>query len=341
MQAERSAVPRAGSALPAARFRATFAVVFLLCVAAMPASGQVLDRIEETGQIRLGYVTDGRPFTYRNEAGDPAGYAVDLCLYIAEQVGARLGTSNLSMEWIPLAADARIREVQAGGVDLMCVPAVPTLARREEVSFSIPVFRGGNRAIIRRDTSESLRTALEGTPSTEPVWRGSPAAKVLQGTSFAVVDGSTTEDWLAARRAMFQVDAEIIEVQDYASGLQLLLDHRVSVFFGDRALALGAMSEAAHERLVILDRHFTQEPYALPLARGDEDLRLLVDAALSQLYASDAFGELYAKSYREFSDDTREFFLWHTFPEHAREMTSSNRDSGSDLRFANVSRAGE
>jgi polar amino acid transport system substrate-binding protein len=163
----------------------------------------------------------------------------------------------------------------------------------------------------------------------------------LQGTSFAVIDGSTTEDWLAARRTMFQVDAEIIQVRDYASGLELLLDHRVHVLFGDRAVALGAMSEAAHARLVILDRPFTQELYAFPLARGDEDFRLLVDAALSQLYASNTFGELYAKSYKEFSDDTRKFFLWNTFPEHASAMTAITRESEPGLRLAHAGRAGE
>ncbi len=39
-------------------------------LAAMPAAAATLDRIRETGRIRLGYLADARPFSLRNEAGD-------------------------------------------------------------------------------------------------------------------------------------------------------------------------------------------------------------------------------------------------------------------------------
>ena len=120
------------------------------------------------------------------------------------------------------------------------------------------------------------------------MWRGQPAAKVLKGTTFAVVAGTTSETWLKSRRATLQVDARIVPVVDYRSGLQQLRDGKVDVFFGERSLVLGAMSDKEREELVILDRLFTHEPAALALARGDEDFRLLVDRALSQFYASDA-----------------------------------------------------
>jgi polar amino acid transport system substrate-binding protein len=204
----------------AARFVATFSIVFWMYAGALPASAQVLDRIKETGQIRFGYVTDGRPFAFRNEAGEAEGYVIELCKRIAAQVESQLALSNLAVEWIPLGADARTRAVREGGIDLMCTPAVPTLARRKEVSFSIPVFAGGNRAVIRRDSSQALRTTLEGTPSTQPVWRGSPAAKLLQRTIFAVVSGTTSESWLAAREATFQIDAEVLDVLNYRDGLE-------------------------------------------------------------------------------------------------------------------------
>jgi polar amino acid transport system substrate-binding protein len=334
MRVERFPVTRAVRL--AARFAAAFAIVFLMYAGTPPASAQVLDRIKQTGQIRFGYVTDGRPFAFRNEAGEAEGYVIDLCRHIAGQVESQLALPTLRVEWIPLGADARTRAVREGGIDLMCTPVVPTLARRKEVSFSIPVFAGGNRAVIRKDSSQALRTTLEGTASTQPVWRGSPAAKLLQRTIFAVVSGTTSESWLAARGSIFQIDAEVLDVLDYRDGLEKLLDHRVDVLFGDRAVLLGAMSEAAHERLVILDRLFTQEPYALPLARDDEDFRLLVDGALSELYASDGFGNAYAQWYGEFDDATRSFFLWNTFPEHAQAMTSTNRQAALDMKLAHV-----
>ena len=47
--------------------------VALAALAALPASAATLDRIRETGTIRLGYLADARPFSFRNEAGGADG----------------------------------------------------------------------------------------------------------------------------------------------------------------------------------------------------------------------------------------------------------------------------
>ena len=59
------------------------AIVPLFCVAlavALPASAQTLDRIRDAGRIRFGYLADARPYSFRNDAGAPDGYAVALCV---------------------------------------------------------------------------------------------------------------------------------------------------------------------------------------------------------------------------------------------------------------------
>jgi polar amino acid transport system substrate-binding protein len=135
-----------------------------------------LDRIKESGHIKLGYLVDARPFSFRNETGVADGYAVTLCQQVAEQVKKQLALPQLTVDWVPVTLDSRLREVQQGGIDLLCTPTSVTLTRRQEVSFSIPVFAGGNRAVLRADAPAALREALAETPSTKPVWRGSPAA---------------------------------------------------------------------------------------------------------------------------------------------------------------------
>ncbi len=341
MRFEWNAAPRVGGLSRAARFSWTCAVGIVLYAATAPASGQALDHIKQAGQVRFGYVTDGRPFVYRKGSGEAEGYAIELCKHIAAEIKSELALSTLDVEWIPVGLDARTQLVRDGSVDVMCAPVVPTRERRREVSFSLPVFPGGNRAVIRKDSPRDLRMTLEGRPNTDPVWRGSPAAKVLQRTIFAVVAGTTTEEWLKARGRMFHIDAEILDVLDYRSGLEKLLDHRVDVLFGDRAAILAQMSEAAHARLVILDRRFTHEFYALPVPRNDDDFRLVVDEALSKFYASEDFGGVYAHWFKEFDDQTRTFFLWNTFPEDARNMELTAQERESDAGSAQAARAGE
>ena len=235
-----------------------------------------------------------------------------LCQQVADQVKKGLALPSLRIDWVPVTPDDRLSDVQRGNIDLLCAPTSATLARRQDVSFSIPIFAGGNRAVVRADAPAVLRDALGESKSPRAVWRGTPAAKVLKGTTFAVVAGTTSDTWLKSRRAALQVDARIVPVVDYRTGLQQLRDGKVDVFFGERSLVLGAMSDSERADLVILDRLFTNEPLALALARGDEDFRLLVDRSLAQLYASDGFGELYKRWYGDYDDKARTYFLWNT-----------------------------
>ena len=284
----------------------------LAAFAAIPATAGTLDRIRESGRIKLGYVVDQRPFSYRSEAGEPEGYGVDLCRQIAAEVKTRI--PGLAVDWVPVTADRRIGEVELGSIDLLCAPMSVTLARRKDVAFSIPVFAAGNRAVMRADSAAVLRDALGETHAVRPVWRGSPAAKVLKGTTFGAVTGTTTADWLEERRAAFQVDAKIVQVADYRSGLQQLRERKIDVLFGEGSSVLGAMDDAARKDLVVFDRQFTREAGALALSRNDDDFRLLVDAALSRFFESGDFRALYSKSFGAFDDRTRAFFALSAVP---------------------------
>ena len=289
--------------------------LFCLALAALPASAQTLDRIRDGGRVRFGYLADARPFSFRNDAGSPDGYAVALCQRIADALKTQLSRPTLLIDWVAVSADTRISDVEQGNIDLLCSPMSVTLMRRGDASFSIPVFPSGNRAVMRADAVPALRSALGGTGVVRPVWRGSPAAKVLGETTFAVVSGTTSATWLEGRAASLQVNAQVERVPDYRTGLQQVLARDVDVFFGDRALVLGAMDDAARDELVVLDRLFTHEPLALALPRGDDDFRLTVDRVLSGLYASSEFPGLYRQWFGEFGGDTRTFFLWNTLAE--------------------------
>jgi polar amino acid transport system substrate-binding protein len=310
MQAQRIEAPR-----PRLTFRALATAVFCLALTALPAAAQTVDRVKAAGHINLGYLADARPFTSRGAGGAPEGYAATLCQQVVDRLKSRMASAQLAVQWVPVTVDNRLREVQQGNVDLLCTPMSVTVARRQDVSFSIPVFAAGNRAVVRAETAQALRDALADNPGPHPVWRGSPAAKVLGKTKFAAVTGTTTASWLDGRRTSLQVDATIVPVPDYRTGLQKLLAGDVDVLFGERTVVLSAMDESTRGKVVVLDRLFTHESAALALAKGDDDFRALVDAALSEIYASNGFQELYTKWFGAFDDSTRTFFEWSALPQ--------------------------
>ena len=297
---------------------AMFAVVCLTLAGAMPAAAQTLDRIKETAFIKLGYLDDARPFSFAGSGGKADGYTVDLCKYIVEDLKKELALPNLQSEFVPVAVDFRLFAVDNARIDLLCAPTSVTLAKRKEASFSIPVFGGGLRAVMLTGSATKLKAALEADANAQkatPVWRGSPASRVLKGMKIAVVRGTVSEKWLEGRREKLKVNATIEPVADYHTGLRLLEEGKVDAFIGDGTGILAAIDPANRKSFTILERQFTREPYALSLAKGDDDFRAAVDRALSHLYASPEFAKLYAKWFGAFDEKADLFFQWVTIPD--------------------------
>jgi len=290
---------------------ALFALASIALICAMPASAATLDHIKESGHIRLGYVPDAKPFTSMGASG-PEGYGVQVCEAIVGQLKIQLGLPDLAVDWVATSIESRFAEVQQGTVDLLCLPTSETLTNRKQVSFSLPVFAGGNRAVMRADAAAPLRHLLAGDRPDKPVWRGSPASRLLADTTYAVVAGTGTEAWLKERGAALGIKAKVTAVPDYRSGIQAVLDRKVDVFFGDRAVVLGAIDADKRDQIVVVDRLFTHEQAGLALTRGDDDFRLAVDTALATIYPSQNFGDLYKRWFGPLDDKAKTFFLWST-----------------------------
>jgi len=275
-------------------------------------AGEALDRVRSSGHLRLAYLPAAKPFTSRGASGTVEGYGAALCEQIAARAKSELGLSELAVDWVPVSPSTAFSSVAGGEADVLCTPSNATLERRKTLSFSIPTFAGGIRAVVRSDVPPALRDVLEATPAQRNVWRGSPAVTLLQQTTFATVARTSSERWLAGKVASFKLNTVTTTVPDYAGGINALLERKVDVFFAERDVVLAAMDDSARQKLVVLDRQLTQEPLALALPRGDEDFRLLVDTALSGVYSSPEFAALYGKYFGALDEPSRTFFTWAT-----------------------------
>lgn len=299
-----------------ARTFALLAASFLLLNGAPHATAATLDQIRASGTLRLGYVAEAQPFSYRDEAGKPAGYAVALCQRIADALKAELSLPQLRTEFVLIEGAERFDALAQGKVDILCAGGAQTVKRREQVSFSIPVFLGGIGALMRDDAPARARALLEGRPEPyQPRWRAS-LGQVLRGQIFEVVRGTTAPDWVAGRLGEFQIAAGMHTVDDFQTGVDDVVARRADVLWGDRAILLStaARSPAAGD-LVVLERHFTYEAPALALPRGDEDFRLLVDHTLSRLFRSDEISALYEPYFGKPSTEMLRFFQIVSLPD--------------------------
>jgi ABC-type amino acid transport substrate-binding protein len=294
---------------------AVLAAPLLLAQPTLPAAS-TLDRIRAAGRIHVGYRTDARPFSYKDEAGQPAGYSVTVCRTVVDAVKAEPGLSAVAVDWLPIPADERFAALQQGRIDLLCGADTVTIARRGQVSFSVPIFAGGIGAVVRADAPARLREVLTGKGQVyRPAWRAN-VTQVLQARAFTAVQGTTADAWLTSRIRDLEVIAEVTHASSYDAGVQSVLDRKADAFFGERAALLdSARRSPAARDLVLVDRLFTYEPLALALPRGDEPFRLVVDSALSRLYGSPELATLYAKWFGEPDETALTFFRWNTLPE--------------------------
>ena len=279
-----------------------------------PTSAATLDRLQQTGKLMLGYRVDARPFSYKDESGSPVGYAVGLCQQVADKIKSDQGLSTLTVEWTPVTVEEELQAVRDGKVDLLC-GAAETLTSRKDVDFSVPIFPGGIGALLRASAPVGLREVLSGRPPSGPLWRGNPA-QILEKQTLCAVGGTPSEKWVSDSLDKLQLTASVVPVKSYEEGVQRALDGGCNVFFADRSILLDAAKRGpSASDLTVLKRQFTYAPIALALERNDADFRLVVDRALSQLFGSQEFHDLYVKWFGEPNDSVDTFFKLSTLPE--------------------------
>jgi polar amino acid transport system substrate-binding protein/glutamate/aspartate transport system substrate-binding protein len=256
-----------------------------------------LDRARDTGVLRLGFRDDAKPYSYRNADGQPAGYIVDLCREVTEQLGAAIG-APVRPQYVPVPASARFESLRQGKIDILCDPASVTMERRTTVDFSIPTFLDGTSVLYRRD--RPIQTFEE-----------------LAGRRIGVLKGTTTADNLFNGMRLVKVEAKVTQVTDHHQGLDLLMADKIDAYFGDRAILASLLYEGGLPGIELGRRYFSYETYALGLPYGDDAFRLEVDRALAELYRSGRVRALLSKTFGTPPHDVMldALIAIHSFPE--------------------------
>lgn len=232
------------------------------------ASSPVLDRIAERGVITIGHRESTPPFSYYDEHKNVAGFSIDLCGYVVDEVKKKLG-KDITVKYIPITTANRIVQVVSGGIDMECGTTTITLARMEQVGFSMPFWVTGTQLVV--DKSAQVEQVEQ-----------------LKGKTVAVLQGSSNERALQALSRSENLGLKFNYVKDYAEGFLALETDRVDALAGDGTpIAVFAATKARHpERLAVVGRLLTTDPYAVMFPRGDEAFRTVVDRALARAFAS-------------------------------------------------------
>ncbi|MBB3660942.1 ABC-type amino acid transport substrate-binding protein [Rhizobium sp. BK650] len=251
-----------------------------------PAMALTLDTVKQSKTIHIGYIADEKPFSFKKADGSPAGYTIDLCLRIADEVGHHV--SGLKKEYTETTLADGFVAVEEGKIDLLCGATTINLTRRERVDFSQPVFLTGASALLRKDSPDYLQILFLDKQPINAVDLKSPAKSSI-GVHASTTTGATLRDALGPDVPQ----THIVDFATHEDGLKALEDHKIDAYFADRALLIGLADRATlPSALELGNRLFTREPYGIALRRDDSAFRLLVDHTLTSFYSSDDFAQL-------------------------------------------------
>ncbi|MBF0373656.1 MAG: amino acid ABC transporter substrate-binding protein [Alphaproteobacteria bacterium] len=255
---------------------ALFGALALLASPAQAAS--VLDEVKETGRLVAGTRPDSRPFAWRDEAGQFAGFSVDILKEIARELSTRLGRP-VELELKAVTPQTRIGMVQRREIAIECGITGPTWARQEAVEFSIPFYVNGARVLASRKLGQKLDS--------------------LAGRKIGVVAGATEK--LAVMKAV--PTAEIVEVPDMTTGMRLFeageIDGLANLGIVLRSL-IDKSSRKGDLLLLPRDDALLYEPIACMLPHDDTRWRAVVDAAIAKsLDGAEAYAGRYVEIYND------------------------------------------
>ena len=237
-------------------------------------AGTTLDRIKQTGVVNLGFREDSLPFSYKNaEQGDPLGYSIDVCNALVDALKAETG-KPLTVKYVPVTGESRFPYVVDGKIDLECGNSTNTKARREKVTFSMPLYFSSAKLLVR-----------EGSGITK--------FSDLAGKTLAVENGSTGQQIAESRKAAMNTMKVVIAPSSDA-GVVAVETKTADAFMTDD-IRLYAFKAQSKEKLEVAGAVMSIEPLAISFSKDDKELATIVDREFTKLTQSGQLRKLYKK----------------------------------------------
>ena len=240
----------------------------LLGVATAATAGATLDHIRATGKIVLGHRESSVPFSYYDADKRPVGYALDLCLKLADAVKKKLDLKTLTVEYVMVLPSNRIAMVEEGKIDMECGSTTNNAERREKVAFTVPHYITGARYMVRATETATDIVGLEGK---------------------RVVSTKGTTPLQAVERVNRErvLRLTLQEAPDHARAVEMVEKSLTDAFAMDDVLLYGLIaSRAQPEKLKVIGKFLTVEPLAIMIPKGDPEYKAILDNEMKRMIVS-------------------------------------------------------
>lgn len=236
----------------------------------------VMDRIRQSGEIRVGVRQDAFPFAFLDsDTGRYSGFAVDMAHLLAAFLSKRL-ERTIHLRPVPVTAKNRIDMVRRGVIDVEMGASSLNQSREALVDFSLIFFISETTFLVGKNSG----IAIIGD---------------LNGKTIGAARGTTNLEVLNTLVATGRVVPQAIVLTDtHAEGMQALQQSTIDAYCSDRIL-LNVMRHqtAAPDNWIALDHAVAYEPYAFMLPEGSSDFRDFLNDTIRWTVSSGQFDEIY------------------------------------------------
>lgn len=243
-------------------------LLIAVCVFSLAACGSKKEETEskeesgkESDTLVMATNAEFPPYEYY-EGDEVVGIDAEIAQAIAEELGMTLKIEDM-------AFDSIIPAVTSGKADFGAAGMTVTEDRKKNVDFT-DTYATATQVIIVKEDSD-----IAGPDD-------------LVGKKIGVQLGTTGD--------IYAGDIEDAEVEQYNKGfeaVQALTQGKIDAVVIDGEPAKEFVAQA--EGLKILDEAFTEEEYAIAVAKGNDDLREKINDALAKLKESGKIDEIVAK----------------------------------------------
>ncbi|MEE1011325.1 MAG: ABC transporter substrate-binding protein [Acutalibacteraceae bacterium] len=218
------------------------------------------------------------PYEYIDGEGF-AGIDVDIANLIAEELGMTLEIKDVEFGSI-------IGGVQSGKYDFGMAGMTVTEERLENVNFTTSYANGIQAVIVKADSPytsfEDFYTGFDAEGNPAGVKEGIKIG-VQQDTTGDIYSSDTPENWGFG-------DANVVRFKTGAAAVQALSTGKVTAVIIDNEPAKSFV--AATDGLKILEGEYTNEDYAICVAKENTELLEQINAALAKLEAEGKLQEV-------------------------------------------------
>jgi polar amino acid transport system substrate-binding protein len=249
-------------------------LVLLLVVNVAPAfAGKTLDRIIESGEVRVGMTGTQPPLNVKNKNGKLIGYEVDLVEILAESMGVK--ATLVEMPFPKL-----LSALSKGEVDMVVSGMAITPERNTRVAFVGPYLLTGKSILTKSGT-------LAAAQEVEDI--------DMADVTITALAGSTSQEF--AEAVLSKAKLELTE--NYDDAIKMVLEDKAHAMIADIEICQISVLRYPDAGLATLTEALTIEPVGIALPPDDALLINLVENYLGALDMVGLLEELQAQWYTD------------------------------------------